>query len=69
MLDTTEHIDSGRLSRVERAVFGELGVQFVIIATPNKGYDPLHGMPDAERRHPIIVLNGPERSSSHGATA
>ncbi|MDV6318730.1 methyltransferase domain-containing protein [Chromohalobacter sp. HP20-39] len=52
MLETIEHIDPSRLSRVERAVFGELGIKFVIITTPNKEYNPLHGMPDAERRHP-----------------
>ncbi|MCK0746636.1 methyltransferase domain-containing protein [Chromohalobacter nigrandesensis] len=51
MLETIEHIDPDRLSRVEKAIFGKLGIKFVVITTPNKEYNPLHGMPDDERRH------------------
>lgn len=52
MLETIEHIDPGRLSKVENSVFGRLRVNTVVITTPNKEYNPLHGMPDHERRHP-----------------
>lgn len=52
MLETIEHIDPGRLSRVEKMVFGELRAGFVVITTPNKDYNPLHGMSEGERRHP-----------------
>lgn len=52
MLETIEHVDPGRLSRVEKAVFGELRAGLVVITTPNKDYNPLHGMAEGERRHP-----------------
>lgn len=52
LLETIEHIDLGRLSRVERAVFGSVRPQVVIVTTPNKEYNPLHGLSAGERRHP-----------------
>lgn len=52
MLETIEHVDPGRLSRVERAVFGQLRPSMVLITTPNREYNPLHGMAPGQRRHP-----------------
>lgn len=52
MLETIEHIDPGRLPRVERSVFAHLQPEFVLITTPNKEYNPLHGMSARQRRHP-----------------
>lgn len=52
LLETIEHIDPGRLSRVEKAVFQQLRPQFVVVTTPNKDYNPLHGLVARELRHP-----------------
>ena len=52
LLETIEHIDPGRLSRVERAVFRQLHLEIVVVTTPNKEYNPLHGLSAGERRHP-----------------
>ncbi len=52
LLETIEHIDPGRLPRVERAVFHELHPKTVVVTTPNKEYNPLHGLSAGERRHP-----------------
>lgn len=51
LLETIEHIDPGRLSRVENAVFGGLEPKLVVITTPNKEYNPLHGLSARQRRH------------------
>ena len=52
LLETIEHIDPGRLSRVECAVFRQLHPEIVVVTTPNKEYNPLHGLSAGERRHP-----------------
>jgi len=52
MLETIEHIDPGRLSRVEQAVFSTLRPAMVLITTPNQEYNVLHGMHPRQRRHP-----------------
>ena len=52
MLETIEHIEPGRLSRVEDTVFRALRPTLVVITTPNKEYNPVHGMADHEIRHP-----------------
>lgn len=52
MLETIEHIEPGRLPRVERAVFGMMRPRTVLITTPNREYNILHGMPPGQRRHP-----------------
>lgn len=52
MLETIEHIEPGRLSRVEDTVFSALRPPLVVITTPNKEYNPVHGMADHETRHP-----------------
>ncbi|MFN2348922.1 MAG: methyltransferase domain-containing protein [Thioalkalivibrio sp.] len=52
LLETIEHVDPGRLSRVERAVFCQLHPKVIVVTTPNKEYNPLHGLSAGERRHP-----------------
>lgn len=52
MLETIEHIEPSRLSKVERAVFGNLRPLTVLITTPNQEYNVLHGMAPDARRHP-----------------
>ncbi len=52
MLETIEHIDPHRLSRVEHAVFGRMRPNTVLVTTPNQEYNVLHGMPPGRRRHP-----------------
>jgi 3' terminal RNA ribose 2'-O-methyltransferase Hen1 len=52
LIETIEHIDPGRLSRVETAVFGGMRPGVVFVTTPNVEYNVLHGMPPGERRHP-----------------
>lgn len=52
MVETLEHIDPGRLTRVERAVFGAMRPTLVLVTTPNQDYNEIHGMAPGERRHP-----------------
>jgi len=52
MLETIEHVDPGRLPKVERVVFGHLQPALVLITTPNQEYNVLHGMAPRQRRHP-----------------
>ncbi|MEO5343883.1 MAG: class I SAM-dependent methyltransferase, partial [Gammaproteobacteria bacterium SHHR-1] len=52
LLETLEHIDPGRLSRLERSLFGRIAPALVLITTPNRDYNPLHGLAAGERRHP-----------------
>jgi 3' terminal RNA ribose 2'-O-methyltransferase Hen1 len=52
LVETIEHIPPGRLSLVERAVFFGYAPRTVIITTPNSEYNPLHGMPPGQFRHP-----------------
>ncbi len=52
LLETIEHVEPDRLSRVERAVFGQMRPREVWVTTPNQEYNVLHGMAPGERRHP-----------------
>lgn len=52
LLETIEHIEPNRLSRVERALFQVVRPGLVLITTPNREYNPLHGLAEGERRHP-----------------
>ncbi|KGK42133.1 hypothetical protein LH51_09410 [Nitrincola sp. A-D6] len=52
LLETIEHINPGRLTRVEQTLFNRLRFELVVITTPNQEYNPLHGMAWGERRHP-----------------
>jgi len=52
LVETIEHIDPGRLPRVERAVFGSMRPRTVLVTTPNQEFNVLHGMAPGRRRHP-----------------
>lgn len=51
-VETIEHIDPHRLSQVERAVFRGYQPRTVVVTTPNREYNVLHGMGEAAMRHP-----------------
>lgn len=51
MVETIEHIDPGRLSRVEDAVFGRMRPKLVLVTTPNQEFNVLHDLGPGERRH------------------
>lgn len=52
LLETLEHVDPGRLSRVERAVFGSFRPRTVLVTTPNREYNAVYGIPPGRLRHP-----------------
>lgn len=52
LVETIEHIDPRRLSRVERAVFGSMRPATVLVSTPNQEYNIVHGMAPGRLRHP-----------------
>jgi small RNA 2'-O-methyltransferase len=52
MVETIEHVDPGRLSSVERAVFALYRPRIVVMTTPNVEYNVLYGMPDGALREP-----------------
>jgi len=52
LVETIEHIDPRRLSRVESAVFGDMRPATVLVTTPNREYNILHGMAPGQLRHP-----------------
>ena|SRR3990167_1054432 len=52
LVETIEHINPRRLSRVERAVFGNMRPAMVLVTTPNQEYNILHGMTPGRLRHP-----------------
>ncbi len=51
MLETIEHIEPGRLPRVERAVFAGIHPSLLLVTTPNQEYNVLHGMATGRKRH------------------
>lgn len=52
MVETIEHVVPQRLSAVEQAVFAGCRPKTVIVTTPNREYNVLHGIPDGVFRHP-----------------
>jgi 3' terminal RNA ribose 2'-O-methyltransferase Hen1 len=52
LIETVEHIDPGRLSVLERAVFAEMRPATVVVTTPNAEFNPLLGVPSRRFRHP-----------------
>jgi small RNA 2'-O-methyltransferase len=51
LLETIEHVKPNRLSAVEQAVFSGYRPRSVIITTPNREYNVLHGLPEGAFRH------------------
>jgi small RNA 2'-O-methyltransferase len=52
MLETIEHVEPDRLSRVEQLVFGDYRPRTVVVTTPNREYNVLFGMAPGELRDP-----------------
>ncbi|MBB3329420.1 3' terminal RNA ribose 2'-O-methyltransferase Hen1 [Halomonas campaniensis] len=52
MVETLEHVPPASLSRVERAVFGQLRPALLLLTTPNHDYNPLYGLAPGEYRDP-----------------
>ena len=52
MVETIEHIDPGRLSSLERAVFATIRAPLVVVTTPNADFNALLGVPEHRFRHP-----------------
>jgi len=52
LVETIEHVAPQRLSAVETAVFAGCRPKTVIVTTPNREYNVLHGIPDGVLRHP-----------------
>jgi small RNA 2'-O-methyltransferase len=52
LLETIEHVEPGRLSNVEHAVFRCYRPATIVITTPNYEYNPLYGLPPSAYRHP-----------------
>lgn len=52
LLETIEHIEPGRLARVEQAVFGQMRPTLVLVTTPNQEYNLVYGMAPGQMRHP-----------------
>lgn len=50
MVETIEHIDPGRLSLVERAVFGAARPKFLLMTTPNQEFNVLFDLAEGEFR-------------------
>lgn len=52
LVETIEHVDPDRLSRLERALFVTLRPGRVVITTPNAEFNHLLGVPPGRFRHP-----------------
>lgn len=52
LVETIEHVDPGRLSALERAVFGRMRPLTVVVTTPNAEFNPMLGVPAHRFRHP-----------------
>jgi small RNA 2'-O-methyltransferase len=51
LVETIEHVDPNRLSSVEQAVFAGYHPQTVVVTTPNREYNVLHGLAEGVFRH------------------
>jgi small RNA 2'-O-methyltransferase len=51
MVETIEHVDPQRLSAVERTIFAGYRPRTVLVTTPNREYNPLHGIAEGAFRH------------------
>ena len=52
LVETIEHIDPDKLSKLERALFRTLRPGRAVITTPNAEFNPLLGVPPHRMRHP-----------------
>ncbi len=52
LLEVIEHVDPRRLACVERAVFGAMRPNTILVTTPNQEYNVLHDLAPGTLRHP-----------------
>lgn len=52
LIETIEHLEPAHLSRLEHSLFARLRPGLVLITTPNREYNTLHGLAPGEYRHP-----------------
>jgi 3' terminal RNA ribose 2'-O-methyltransferase Hen1 len=52
MVETIEHVNPGRLSEVQRAVFDHYRPDWLVMTTPNAEYNPLYGLRPGAFRDP-----------------
>lgn len=50
LIETIEHLDPQRLSRVEHTVFVGYAPRLLLLSTPNADYNPLYGLPSGKWR-------------------
>ncbi|SFR60671.1 3' terminal RNA ribose 2'-O-methyltransferase Hen1 [Marinobacter daqiaonensis] len=65
MVETIEHVDPGRLSEVQRAVFGTYRPGWVVMTTPNAEYNPLFDLRPGEFRDPDHKFEWPRHKFRH----
>jgi len=52
LVEVIEHLPHADINRLERAVFGRMRPDHVIVTTPNAEYNPVLGVPPHRFRHP-----------------
>lgn len=52
LVETIEHLDPGRLSRLEHTVFAGYAPELVLVTTPNAEYNPIYGLRPGQLRDP-----------------
>jgi small RNA 2'-O-methyltransferase len=51
LVETIEHVEPSRLSRLERAVFARMQPGVAVVTTPNREYNVRYGLAEGELRH------------------
>lgn len=52
LVEVLEHLDPGRLSRMEQTLFTRYRPGLLLLTTPNGEYNPIYGLAPGERRDP-----------------
>lgn len=65
MVETIEHVDPGRLSEVQRAVFETYRPGWLIMTTPNVEYNPLFDLQPGQFRDPDHKFEWPRQKFRH----
>ncbi len=51
LVEVVEHVDPERLDVLAEVVFGRHRPSTVVVTTPNRGYNPVFGIPEGRLRH------------------
>lgn len=68
MVETIEHVDPGRLSEVQRAVFQHYRPKWLLMTTPNAEFNPLFDLQPGEFREPDHKFEWPRHKFRQWAT-